>query len=125
MPSNSLSYISWWKYGYLDIYKLILKKKIKIDYTVPVSLDFIKVNSFPYQCGISAIIGQIKDGKPCGFVRAYYYSGTELSIYEGFMDVFARRNGFGRCIGGSGNQDIGWFMNNNLHGNGQFILVDG
>ena len=34
------------------------------------------------------------------------------------MDVFARRNGFGRCIGGSGNQDIGWFMNNNLHGNG-------
>ena len=66
--------------------------------------------------------GQLRDGKPNGFVRARTAYGD---IYEGFMDHNCSREGFGRQISTNGEQKIGWFKNNKAHGNQQYIFDDG
>ena len=108
---------AWKKFGFLDLEKLIIEEKIAIDTSIPVTYAWHKGNGFGV--GLSAVTGQVDaEGRPNGFVRAYFYEEKELSIYEGFMDANCNKHGFGRMIGPAGNQDIGWYRHNKLHGNG-------
>ena len=66
--------------------------------------------------------GQVKDGKPDGFVRAVNAYGN---IYEGMMNANCQREGFGRYMFTDGDQEIGWYKNNKCDGNKQYIYDDG
>ena len=77
-------------------------------------------------CGTEALCtGQMKDERPCGFVRIINKALAGGSIYEGFMDRMWNMEGFGRIIYSTGDQHIGWFKENERHGNCQIINQDG
>lgn len=108
---------TWKKYGAIDIAKLQRDGKIELNDT-PVSTEWFK---HEYQNAI--ITGQIKEGRPNGFVRVLYESG---SICEGFMDSYMNhKNGFSRFIYYDGNQYVGWWKKDYRHGNGKRIKKDG
>ena len=59
--------------------------------------------------------------RPYGFVRMI--ERKTGNIFEGFMDQEGRRQGFGRYIV-KGRDYIGWFRDDQRHGNGQYINKD-
>ena len=66
--------------------------------------------------------GQVKDGKPNGFIRAFNNDGD---LFEGFMDSDCLINGFGRDISYENNHYIGWYHCDLRNGNGQQIKENG
>ena len=69
-PNKSKALAMWQKLGFLDLEKLLCESKIDLDIDVPVTYEWHKGIVL---VGLSAVCGQLSDGVPDGFVRAYFY----------------------------------------------------
>ena len=95
---------------------MLLDEKIALNDT-PFTKEWFKFE------GWSCIYtGQVKDGRPNGFVRVLWEFGH---IYEGFHNKNVDRNGFVRGILPNGDTEIGWYEKDKAHGNLFNIKPDG
>lgn len=94
---------SWRNLGCLDVSMLVENEQIELDFDIAITQEWFLGKLQGYD---ALICGQITDSKPNGFVRAIDNEGF---MYEGIMDKEYQRQGFGRALGASGIQSIGWF----------------